>query len=339
MKRILLLSICLMLLLTGCGKQSKKNVAEDFIKKINTTKSYKLDGKMQIIGDEDTFNYSIEAYYLKDNYYKVVLVNETNNREQIILRNEDGVYVVTPSLNKSFKFDSVWPENSSQSYLLKSLVADIENDPKHEVIETNDGFIIKSSVNYPNNPDLKYQKIYLDKDNNITKTEVYNDKDQEKINVEFTNIDLKANLKPEDFKLENYVDQDTNSSCDDKTCDKKTGLLQDIVYPLYVPTNTYLTGKDEINNEETSRVILTFTGEKNFVLIEENATAEEVFEIIPVYGDPLMINDTIGALGTNSIYFASGGKDYYLVSNDLTASELYNVASSLTNSSTVAATK
>jgi outer membrane lipoprotein-sorting protein len=339
MKRNIIILLVLTLLLGGCGKKSNNNIAEDFIKSIKSSKSYTLKGKMKIQNDEDTFNYDLDVAYLKDNYYKVILVNETNDHEQVILRNDDGVYVITPSLNKSFKFDSVWPENSSQSYLLRPIATDLENDPNKEFQQTEDGYMIKSTVNYPNNPDLKYQKIYINKDNIITKNEIYNDKDQVRIEVTFTNVDMKASVDKKEFALENFVDQESGSSCDKDTCDKKTGSMKDIIYPLYVPTNTYLSGKDEINNEDIERVILTFSGDKNFVLIEENAEAEEVFEIIPIYGDPLMINDTIGALGTNSIYWASGGKDYYLVSNDLTVDELLNVASSVNGSSSVVATK
>ena len=40
----------------------------------------------------------------------------------IILRNSEGIYVLTPSLNKSFKFQSEWPYNSSQTYLLQTLL-------------------------------------------------------------------------------------------------------------------------------------------------------------------------------------------------------------------------
>ncbi len=46
----------------------------------------------------------------------------------MILKNDDGVYVLTPALNKSFKFQSEWPENSSQAYLFESLVKDITED-------------------------------------------------------------------------------------------------------------------------------------------------------------------------------------------------------------------
>ena len=52
-----------------------------------------------------------------------------------------------------------------------------------------------------------------------------------------------------------------------------------------------------------------------------------------------MISDTVGALGTNSISWTTGGRDYYIVSNDLTTDELVNVASSINNTSTVSASK
>ena len=39
--------------------------------------------------------------------------------------------------------------------------------------EVDNNYVIKSSVNYPNNPELKYQKVTLDKDGNLKKNEVY----------------------------------------------------------------------------------------------------------------------------------------------------------------------
>lgn len=338
MKKFIIL-LTTIILLCGCGKNSKENIINNFSKSVDNVKSYKLTGTMKIFNDEDTFSYTLEASYLKDNFYKVVLLNETNNHKQIILRNNDGVYVITPSLNKSFKFDSVWPENSSQSYLLKSLKTDVTKDSAAEYGDTEDGYFIKSTVNYPNNTELKYQKIYFDKDSQIKKVEVYNEENQIKIEVIFTDVNMNAKLKEDEFLLDNYIDSETNSSCKEDECDKTTSKTDEIVYPLYVPTNTYLTGKDNVNSEESDRVILTFTGDKNFVLVEQSSSVDSVFEIIPVYGDPLMISDTVGALGTNSISWTTGGRDYYIVSNDLTTDELVNVAASINNTSTVSASK
>jgi len=200
MKKIMVF-LLLMFFLAGCSKKDSLNVKNEFVNMVNHTKSYKLVGKMELIGDEETFNYTIDVSYLEKDYYKVEMVNTTNEHKQIILKNDDGLYVVTPSLNKSFKFESTWPDNSSQAYILASLVKDIEKDTESTVNANNDGYIIQNKVNYPNNDDLKYQKIYLDNKLNIQKVEVYGDADLPKIKVVFEDVDLKAGLKPKEFEL------------------------------------------------------------------------------------------------------------------------------------------
>lgn len=279
------------------------------------------------------------------------------------------MFVVTPSLNKSFKFQSEWPDNSSQSYLLKPIINDLNKDAEISMTEEDSKYIIKSKVNYPNNSDLVYQKITLDKDMNLDRIEVFNQNDAVKIKVNVNNIDLKASLSESDFKLEDYVKEDSNGStkkdcpegdttcktenttCDPKkedctnnknTCegsncekDKTTGVLEDIVYPLYIPSNTYLSGKDKVDTDNGERVILTFGGDKNFVLVEEAANPSNEFEIIPVYGDPLMLNDTVAALSENSLYWTSNNISYYLAGNDLTSDEILNIAKNMNQTTSV----
>ena len=128
MKKYFALFLFMLLFITGCGEFKLEDAINEFTKDVENSKSYKLNGTMEISSGEEIFTYSIDTYFLKDDFYKVVLVNQTNNHEQIILKNADGLYVVTPSLNKSFKFDSVWPENSSQAYLLQNILSDIKND-------------------------------------------------------------------------------------------------------------------------------------------------------------------------------------------------------------------
>ena len=163
MKKFILFSFTMLILVCGCGTFDEQTVLKEFKNDVNKSNSYILKGKMQIISNEEKFDYSLEVNYLKDNYYQVKLVNQTNNHEQVILRNDDGVYVVTPSLNKSFKFQSEWPDNSSQAYILNSLLKDLENDKELKLEKTDENYILISKVNYPNNSDLEYQKLYFDK--------------------------------------------------------------------------------------------------------------------------------------------------------------------------------
>ena len=349
MKKVLILLLVVSLFITGCGKKNSKNVINDFANKVNNTKSYVLKGTMEIYDDEETFTYSIEANFMKDNFYKVIMVNQTNNHEQVLLKNNDAVYVITPSLNKSFKFQSEWPDNSSQSYLLKAIANDLKNDQNSSLEQIDNNYVVKSSVNYPNNPELKYQKVTLDKDGNLKKNEVYDEKDTLKMKVTFTDVNYDISLNEDDFKLEEYIKEEPkeekkedtkktctestckeeNASCEGDGCEKETGLLENIMYPLYIPSNTYLSTSDKVNTDNGNRVILTFGGEKNFVLVEEKASASEEFEIIPVYGDPLIVSDTYGALGANSLTWTKDNISYYLAGNDLTTNELVSIGKSI----------
>ena len=374
MKKIALTIIMLMLIITGCGKKTSEDLVKKFEKSVNNAKSYIIKGNMEILSNEETFTYSIEANYLKDNYYKVTLVNQTNNHEQIILKNKDGVYVVTPALNKSFKFQSEWPANSSQSYILASIVNDIKNDKEMSLEQRDKGYTIKTKVNYPNNSELSYQKIYFDKDMNLESIEVFNNKDIVNIKVVFSYINLKGGLDESDFALEDLIDvnntnndevenkekedlteqdkdttnnneskkdeETSDKTCKTEECDtKSSNILDTVIYPLFIPSETYLSNSEKIDTDEGNRVILTFAGDKNFVLIEEVASIADEFEIIPVYGDPIMLSDTIAAKSANSMYWTSEGLSYYLTSSDLSTEEMITIAESLGNTKIVSGSK
>ena len=180
----------------------------------------------------------------------------------------------------------------------------------------------------------------------IQKVEVYNDSDIVKIKVDFNNVNLKAKLTEDDFVLDDLIDEETidkkdeeQKDCDKDKCDKQSASLEDIIYPLYIPANTYLSNSETVANEDMNRVILTFSGDKNFVIVEQPMQASNEFEVIPVFGDPLMMNETVGAISSNSLSWTVNNVDYYLVSSDLSSKEMISVALSLGNTTTVASVK
>lgn len=345
MKKIILLFIML-LTLNGCSKTTPDGIVKEFSKKVDKSSSYKITGTMEISNDEETFTYNLESFYMKDDYYKVILVNKSNNHEQVILKSNGEVYVITPELNKSFKFQSEWPDNSSQSYLLGSIINDLESDESIKLIEKDNNYVIKSKVNYVNNKELTSQKVYFDKNMNLLKVEVLDSNDLVKIKVEFDKIDLKANLTEDDFDISEYIDNYEDINCDNSECNNKeesdtpsSYTLDSIIYPLYVPNDTNLTHEETIKTTDGNRVILTFTGVKNFVLIEESAKSEETMKIVPVYGDPLILPNTIGALTSNSVTWDANNVTYYLASSDLSKEEMLTIANSLGNTTQVSKEK
>lgn len=318
-----LLTLCLFIF-TGCGSKNEDIVAK-LTKKIQKLDSYQIEGTLEVTNNETTYQYDIRADYEKEEKYKVSLKNKTNSHEQIILKNTEGVYVLTPSLNKSFKFQSEWPYNNSQSYLYQTILEDIKNDDKKTVETKDDGYIIKTTVNYSNNKELTNQKIYVDKKANITKVEVLNNNGIVKIRMNYTKTNLDAKFD------KNYFDLSNNINISKKSEETKTtnAEIEDVIYPLYLPEKTYLKTQETVKTESGERIILTFAGESPFTLIEETANTNGDYMTIPVYGDLDFVNDSIGNITDQSVSWNSNGIEYYAVSNNLEKSELLQMVNSV----------
>lgn len=355
-------------MLSGCGKYSDKDLIKDLSKKINDSKAYHMTGTLEIYRNEEKYTYSVDSSYKEGDLFKVNLVNQNNNHEQIILKNEEGVFVLTPSLNKSFKFQSDWPYNNSQIYLLQPVLNDINNDKDRTFEKDGEGYIITSKVNYSTEKDFKNQKIYVDKDKNITKVEILDDSNNVRMCLTVIDIDYKAkfdkdyfnaskyqsgideNTKKEENKLEedkkgnnnqntNQDNQNNDSEQkqesnknNDSVCEQNescttTSKIDEIVYPMYVPIDTQLSGQDVVSTNSGERVILTFTGESAFTVVQE--TLANVGSTNYVYGDPYLILDTVGAITDSSVSWISNGVEYSVLSDTMNVDELLTVAQSI----------
>ncbi len=324
MKKIFLfILIGIVILSTGCGKYSESDIINDLDKKINKLSGYKLDGDLEIVNNDEVYKYKVESSYKKDDLYKVSLTNTSNNYEQVILKNTDGVYVLTPSLNKSFKFQSDWPNSNSQIYLLQSIIEDINDDKDKEFKETKNSYIFTTDVDYPNNKKLIKQKITFDKKLNLKKVVVYNGENVPLMTFKVTDIDYSPTFKKNNFKVNEVLKTVKTETT------KETSALNDTIYPLALPDGTKLVNEEKVEKTDGNRIIMTFDGDKPFLLVEETASIEDEMTIVPTYGEPHMLMDTVGAMTENSLTWTSGGIEYYIVSDVMNQDELLEVAKSI----------
>ena len=374
-KLLFLIMIIGVFAISGCGKTSESDVIKDLTKKINDSKAYYVDGTVEIVNNEDVYTYNVNVSYKEKDNYKVSLVNTVNNHEQIILRNSDGVYVVTPRINKSFKFQSDWPYNNSQVYLLGPLLDDITNDANRTFEKVDDGSKIIVAANYPNNSKLVKQEILLDKSNNIKKVTVFDNNGTAQITMKFNKIDLNSKFNDNYFDLKQIIDikedntdnttnRENNSDENKNTTDnkvednsttennntnvnenkntnenknedkkssetKQTSSIEDVIYPMYIPANTYLSNKEKVSKDDGERLILTFDGDNPFMLIEETVTYEKEHLIVPTYGELEVMASTVAIVNDNSVNWIDNNIEYYVVSDKLSKSELLNIARSI----------
>lgn len=382
-KLFLLVALIATICLTGCGKVGDKEIRNNFIKEIEDLKSYYMEGTLKLTNNDDNYEYDVEVSYQKDDNYKVSLINKGNDYEQIILKNKEGVYVITPSLNKSFKFQSDWPNNNSQSYLLTSVAKDLKDDSAYKFTQKDKDYIFTTKTNYPNNPKYVKQNIILDKKFDLKKVEVKDDQDITYIEFTVKNIDKKANFSENEFNLEeitkdfktqeekdnnitkseendttengqtpetnqdeenldqnnnqkeeienqnNTNETEDNSNQPEESNETQTSKVDENVFPLYLPSNTSLSDKEVIETTNGERVIMTFSGDNPFILVQETVKPSKELEIIPTYGEPFMLIDTVGSLTDTSYTWTSNGVEYYIVSDQMEKTELLEVAKSI----------
>ena len=320
-----IMTLLFIFLTTGCFDNKNKDIVSKLTKKIENCNSYHVTGKLEIISNDDKHAYDIDVSYQSDDNFRVSLKNQINNHEQIILKNSESVYVLTPSLRKSFKFQSEWPYNNSQSYLLQTVLKDIKNDNTKKVETKSSGYIITTTVNYSNNKNLVKQKIYVDKNANITKVEVLDKQNNIKMKMTYKKIDMKAKFKKEYFDL----DENMNYTSDEKTTKETIKEIDDVIYPMYMPENTYLESQDTVSLDDGERVILNFAGDSPFMLVQETVKVDDNYVTVPVYGDPEILGGAVGSLSSNSANWIIDGVEYYAVSDTLDNEELMQVVNSI----------
>ncbi len=328
-KLCLMFTLMFTVMLAACSSElSQEDVVDKLSQHLEDSSSYYATGAMEVDSNGELYKYNVEIAYQQPNYYKVTLKNETTNNEQIILKNDEGVYVLTPALNKQFKFQSDWPLSSSQVYLYQSILKDILSDEKASFTSTEEGYIFENVANYHGNRELVTQKVMLDKKDLLpTEVIVMDESSTPRIKMSFTSF--KWNEKFED----GYFDcQKTMSYSQDELGEGVTESVSGAVYPAYLPDGTKLVNEQVEAADGGSRVIMTFDGEKGFTVIQEPVAPKEAVEVESLYGEPIMVNGSIVALADNSITWIDGSTEFFVVSDNLDKDELLAVYDSMNES-------
>ena len=323
MKKIILFLFVCCLTLTGCAKYNQKSIVKELEKKFVKSSGYKVIGNLTVNNNDEIYNYDVKVDYKKDNLYKVELTNTANDHTQVILKNTDGVYVLTPALNKSFRFQSEWPYNNSQIYLLDALLRDIKEDQNREFKIVDNKYVFNTKVSYPNNKNLLKQKIIVDKNLKFEKVVVYDKSGIDNMTMVFDSIKYSPKFSKNNFSLDSIIDKDTEVETEESSS------LEDVIYPLFLPSGTKLVNEEKVNKTNGERVIMTYDGEKSFLLVEETADVFNEFTIIPSSGEPFRLMDTLGIITDNSLSWTSGKTDFYLVSDVMSREEMIEIAQSI----------
>lgn len=154
--------MCVVIVLAGCGKKDASDVIAELDKTMNKLESYEGSGTMTLHTGTKPQEYSVDVWYQSPSYYRIALKNSTKDITQIVLKNDEGVFVLTPQLKKSFRFQSDWPEKQGQAYLYHTLIQSILQD-KNRQFTTDGSMYVFDVVSNLQNHSLVRQRVWLNK--------------------------------------------------------------------------------------------------------------------------------------------------------------------------------
>ena len=321
---VMLLSV---LMLAACGEDSPEEVLKDLNNKWNDVKGYELDATMEIKTGAEPRVYDVNVWYTEPDYYRVKVTQQGEDVTQMIIRNKEGVFVVTPSLRKTYKFQSEWPKQNSQAYLIGALAEDLLADKNVQMEEDEKKYIFTAATRNNHKSIMPKQKITVDKKTMLpTTVSVLNETEEEQLLISFKNIDLGMKHKESEYAVEKFNNNEEEKSTASADMESKE-------FQTYYPMLDWVKLAEEktVSEDGLERVILTFEGEKAFTLVQQPVVYDET-STVPVFapGDPADLGFTIGAITDNSISWERDGVSFFIASNNSTKDEMMEVAASVT---------
>lgn len=320
------LLVMVMIVLAACGSPSKEDVMKKLSGKWNDTKGYELQATMEIKTGAEPRLYDVDVWHTKPDLYRVHVTQDGKEESQMIVRNADGVFVVTPSLGKTYKFQSDWPAQNSQPYLIGALSEDIKTDKNATMTEKDNMYIFETETRNNHKKVLPTQQIHIDKKTLLpSHVSVLDESKEEKIRITFKKITLGTERKASDYSVEmNRPETDTEEEPTEK--DDETGFAPH--YPT-VGWSIQLDEEEVMKTADGTRSFMTFAGEKEFTIIQEPATRPSNEMPVSVEGDPVDLGFAVAAVTDKSIRWESGGISFFVASQTLSQAELIEVAASM----------
>ncbi len=326
----MLFALTMILLLSACGAQSKEDVLKKMSSKWNDAKGYELTAEMSILTGQEPRKYAVEVWHTKPDFYRVKVSDSNAENTQMIVRNTEGVFVVTPALNKTYKFQSKWPNENSQAYLIGSLAQDIKKDKGSTFKEEGNKYVFETKTSNNHKNMLPTQRIYIDKKTLLpTSVSILNENKEEQINIKFKQVSLGKTRAAAEYKIEQTPTGNNTGESVEASAEIEIPEFQ-TYYPV-LKENVHIIDEKVLEVDGQKRVVLTASGDQQFTIIQQLSNDGDS-STIPVFapGDPVDLGFAIAAITDQSISWEQNGMSFFIASTTLSKDEMIEVAASMT---------
>ena len=331
-KRIVVILLIVGLLAFGAYKMffnKNNNIEHNVQEKLDDLDSYYMEASMEFYKGEDSRKYDVKVSYkdAETDLFRVSMFDKASEQEQIILKNNDGVYVLTPALNQAYKFKGDWPLNGHKPYLYHSMVETMQG--KCDISKLNEGYLIISTPEFKNMPSWSRQEMKMTKDYKPEWVHIYDNNNDVAVKISFTKVEFNPTF------AENYFEVDANmSEARNNLTESSSSIIKDLpLYPVNADVDASLKEVSNITINSCTQVMLTYSGKQGFTILEGKANSHEELVVEEIDGEIVDIYGTLGYVTSNAninkLYFVQNGISYLIYSDSESVATLVEVASGM----------
>lgn len=317
MKLKIIIAIVIVTIIGTCAWMGNRtSFTKNWNQHMEQLNAYSLKGKMELRRGQEYQKYDLEVYYQKEHeQYKVVLNDLTLNQSQSIVRNKDGVFVMTPQLNQIFKFQGSWPNNTQKPYLIQTIDV-LLKDAK--VTKDKKEIIAECDVDYPSHKQYKHQKMIFDDQARIKSLIITNQNNEKELQIEFSRCEWNPKLDQSTFEIP-------------ESFDVKTSAFPQEQLPLY-PMEVFGAKLDDVSYVDTvdgQKVMMNYVGDKSFTLVQSAVVPSDTTETVLMPGT---LQDQYDLFGVEELFQFSAyyqGIEFRIYSEELTTSEMIKILNSV----------
>ena len=304
---------------------SKSNVPTQINQIRENLSSYHMEANMEMMNHDDKRTFLVTVDYKKDsenNLFKISLFDKNINQEQIMIRNKDGVFVLTPSLNQVYTFKGDYPLNSQKPYLFHSMLQAL--DGEYDIEKMSDGYLLSFVPKYENSPTWVKEDVKLSNDFKPVWVNIYDTNNSVVCAISFTKVEFENSLTDDDFNVDVCMEKAKENS---SNVSRNENELPFIVVDNIVSSE--LSQQTSATIDGKTVYILSYTGSTNFTIIQSIIDEQKETEYLSVNATLLNCDQGLAFYNNSYLTYLYNGIKYEVYSNTLTVNEMIDIVSSL----------
>jgi len=309
-------------LVAACGTPNEKDMKSKLSSEAQSlnTSNYQSTATMIVQMDNSSQTYHIETLYESPDVYAIKLGDSNKNINQIVVHNKNGMFIVSPQLQKVFRFNGNWAQNQGHIYLYDQILNQIVTGKDVKMTKNGKDYLFDMPVS-PANDVVVRETVELASGTLSPKQVILYDKNNKAVvTIAFNTFKTGMKFTEEDFNPQNLTQAV-------KTTIAETPQQFGYIEPDVSATALLGDKLSIMDPSSNDSALLRYTGDKAFTLDEwrpmPGVSGLVNAQLLDMFGTPAVYSTGDHA---GSLMWIQNGVEFSITSSKMSMDDMQKVA-------------